>query len=87
MGKVRLLPSGVQGPVPTEAALSSFTMNRSPIVLDISCMELEKRNLFESPALSGQLKVSFPNGHKPYQQLLCQSPNQCLRGTNELSNT
>ncbi|GBO34307.1 hypothetical protein AVEN_223276-1 [Araneus ventricosus] len=34
MDKVRLLPSGVQGLVPTEAALSSFTMNRSPIVLD-----------------------------------------------------
>ncbi|GBM09619.1 hypothetical protein AVEN_60257-1 [Araneus ventricosus] len=26
MGKVRLLPSGVQGLVPTEAALSSFTL-------------------------------------------------------------
>ncbi|GBN46198.1 hypothetical protein AVEN_187063-1 [Araneus ventricosus] len=38
--------------VPTEAALSSFTMNRSPIVLHLlSCMELEKRNLFENPAL------------------------------------
>ncbi|GBM08520.1 hypothetical protein AVEN_69748-1 [Araneus ventricosus] len=34
MDKVRLLPSGVQGLVPTEVALSSFTMNRSPIVLD-----------------------------------------------------
>ncbi|GBN98821.1 hypothetical protein AVEN_17319-1 [Araneus ventricosus] len=32
--KERLLPSGVQGLVPTETALSSFTMNRSPIVLD-----------------------------------------------------
>ncbi|GBO03068.1 hypothetical protein AVEN_140886-1 [Araneus ventricosus] len=32
MVKVRLLPSSVQGLVPTEAALSSFTMNRSPIV-------------------------------------------------------
>ncbi|GBN07108.1 hypothetical protein AVEN_41375-1, partial [Araneus ventricosus] len=31
MDKVRFLPSGVQGLVPTEAALSSFTMNRSPI--------------------------------------------------------
>ncbi|GBN57220.1 hypothetical protein AVEN_74459-1 [Araneus ventricosus] len=67
MDKVRLLPSGVQGLVPTEAALSSFTMNRSPIVFFpvclkcnthqstpdhlLSCMELEKRNLFESPAL------------------------------------
>ncbi|GBN99030.1 hypothetical protein AVEN_62333-1 [Araneus ventricosus] len=30
-----LLPSGVQGLVPTEAALSSFTMSRSPIVLTI----------------------------------------------------
>ncbi|GBM37434.1 hypothetical protein AVEN_221572-1 [Araneus ventricosus] len=30
MDKVRLLPSGVQGLVPTEAALCSFTMNRSP---------------------------------------------------------
>ncbi|GBM77246.1 hypothetical protein AVEN_176215-1 [Araneus ventricosus] len=35
MDKVRLLPSGVQGLVPTEAALSSFTMRRSPIVLII----------------------------------------------------
>ncbi|GBN62828.1 hypothetical protein AVEN_69451-1 [Araneus ventricosus] len=35
MDKVRLLPSGVQGLVPTEAALSSFTMSRSPIVLTI----------------------------------------------------
>ncbi|GBM68297.1 hypothetical protein AVEN_126835-1 [Araneus ventricosus] len=79
MDKVRLLPSGVQGLVPTEAALSSFTMNRSPIVLDtassvamgqkvfpvclrcnthqstpdhlLSYIELERRNLFESPAL------------------------------------
>ncbi|GBN25662.1 hypothetical protein AVEN_241664-1 [Araneus ventricosus] len=31
--KVRLLPSGVQGLVPTEAPLSSFAMNRSLIVL------------------------------------------------------
>ncbi|GBM35992.1 hypothetical protein AVEN_78089-1 [Araneus ventricosus] len=59
MDKVRLLRSGIQDLVPTEAALSSFTMNRSPIVLEnqstpdylLSCMELEKRNLFESPAL------------------------------------
>ncbi|GBO00057.1 hypothetical protein AVEN_215780-1 [Araneus ventricosus] len=29
MDKGRLLPSGVQGLVSTEAALSSFTMNRS----------------------------------------------------------
>uniref|UniRef100_A0A4Y2WKF0 Glucose dehydrogenase [FAD, quinone] n=3 Tax=Araneus ventricosus TaxID=182803 RepID=A0A4Y2WKF0_ARAVE len=50
MDKVRLLPSGVQGLVPTEAVLSSFTMNRSPIVLDL-CRELEKRNLFEGPTL------------------------------------
>ncbi|GBM55653.1 hypothetical protein AVEN_19221-1 [Araneus ventricosus] len=77
--EVRLLPSGVQGLVQTEAALSSFTMNCSPIVLDtassvamgqevfpvclrfnthqstpdhlLSCIELEKRKLFESPAL------------------------------------
>ncbi|GBM82563.1 hypothetical protein AVEN_29348-1 [Araneus ventricosus] len=34
MDKVRLLPSGVHGPVPAEAALSSFAMNRSLIVLD-----------------------------------------------------
>ncbi|GBN67040.1 hypothetical protein AVEN_36662-1 [Araneus ventricosus] len=34
MDKVKLLPSGVQGLVPTEAALSAFTMKRSPIVLD-----------------------------------------------------
>ncbi|GBN93095.1 hypothetical protein AVEN_168697-1 [Araneus ventricosus] len=33
MDKVRLLPSGVQGLLPKEAALSSFTMNRSPIVI------------------------------------------------------
>ncbi|GBM13353.1 hypothetical protein AVEN_159772-1 [Araneus ventricosus] len=53
MDKVRLLPSCVQGLLPTKAALSSFTMNRSPIVLDmLSCIELEKRNFFESPALA-----------------------------------
>ncbi|GBM67970.1 hypothetical protein AVEN_22447-1 [Araneus ventricosus] len=64
MDKVRLLPSGVQGPVPTEAALSSFTMNRSPIVLDTaSSVAQDNRrrvrglgrgtpmNLFESSAL------------------------------------
>ncbi|GBN18419.1 hypothetical protein AVEN_205816-1 [Araneus ventricosus] len=34
MDKVGLLPSGAQGLVPAEAALSSFTMNPSPIVLD-----------------------------------------------------
>ncbi|GBN39252.1 hypothetical protein AVEN_260096-1 [Araneus ventricosus] len=31
MDKVRLLPLCVQGLVPTEAALSSFTMNCSPV--------------------------------------------------------
>ncbi|GBM45047.1 hypothetical protein AVEN_98892-1 [Araneus ventricosus] len=52
MDKVRLLPSDVQGLVPIEAALSSFTTNRSPIVLDTACMELEKRKkLFDGPAL------------------------------------
>ncbi|GBO17438.1 hypothetical protein AVEN_149587-1 [Araneus ventricosus] len=51
MDKVRLLPSGVQGLEPTEAALSSFTMNRSPPDHLLSCVELEKRNLFESPVL------------------------------------
>ncbi|GBN80071.1 hypothetical protein AVEN_242822-1 [Araneus ventricosus] len=30
--KIRLLPSGVQGLVPTEAALFSFTMNHLPII-------------------------------------------------------
>ncbi|GBN04478.1 hypothetical protein AVEN_249487-1 [Araneus ventricosus] len=78
-GRSQTSSLGVLGPVPTEAALSSFTMNCSPIVLDttsfvaqdnqrrvrgrgtpminklqdhlLSCMELEKRNLFESPAL------------------------------------
>ncbi|GBM57202.1 hypothetical protein AVEN_29955-1 [Araneus ventricosus] len=45
MDKVGLLPSGVQGLVPKEAALSSFTTTRSSIVLD-SCIELEKRNFF-----------------------------------------
>ncbi|GBM87715.1 hypothetical protein AVEN_57230-1 [Araneus ventricosus] len=44
MDKVRLLPSGVQGLVPTEAALSSFTMNRSPIVLD-TAFSVGKRTL------------------------------------------
>ncbi|GBM23357.1 hypothetical protein AVEN_97760-1 [Araneus ventricosus] len=34
MDKVRFLPLDIRGLVPTEAALSSFTMNRSPIVLD-----------------------------------------------------
>ncbi|GBM97367.1 hypothetical protein AVEN_6019-1 [Araneus ventricosus] len=33
MNNVRLLPSGVQGLSPTEASLSSFAMNRSPIVI------------------------------------------------------
>ncbi|GBN09777.1 hypothetical protein AVEN_214567-1 [Araneus ventricosus] len=59
MDKVRLLPTGVQGLVPAEAALSSFTMTRSPMVLEhqstpdqlLSCMEQEKRDLFESPVL------------------------------------
>ncbi|GBN73688.1 hypothetical protein AVEN_38312-1 [Araneus ventricosus] len=35
MDKVGLLPSVVQGLVPTEAALSSFTMSRSPILMKI----------------------------------------------------
>ncbi|GBL95849.1 hypothetical protein AVEN_227101-1 [Araneus ventricosus] len=46
MDKVRLLPLGL---VPTEAARSSFTMNRSPIVsFAMDPLELE---LFENPAL------------------------------------
>ncbi|GBM06644.1 hypothetical protein AVEN_190865-1 [Araneus ventricosus] len=63
MDKFRLLPSGVQGLVPTTAALSSFTINVSPLVLDtasfISCIELEKRKLFESPALRFSIVIRY----------------------------
>ncbi|GBL74917.1 hypothetical protein AVEN_243746-1 [Araneus ventricosus] len=63
MDKVRLLPSGVQGLVPTEAALSASTMNRSPIVLDPSLL----------PQSSISSELSNPKRHHkhfspPYQR-------------------
>ncbi|GBM36379.1 hypothetical protein AVEN_176072-1 [Araneus ventricosus] len=49
--KVSLLPSGVQGLVPTEASLSSFTMNRSPIEsYACSCFSVDRRTLGLGPA-------------------------------------
>ncbi|GBN11846.1 hypothetical protein AVEN_181403-1 [Araneus ventricosus] len=33
-----------------------------------------------------ELKISFADGRNAYQQLLCQSPNQRLKGINELLN-
>ncbi|GBM93454.1 hypothetical protein AVEN_180233-1 [Araneus ventricosus] len=50
MDKVRLLPSGVQGLVPTKTALSSFTMNPSPIELNTASSVAQdnvEKNLFE----------------------------------------
>ncbi|GBO46379.1 hypothetical protein AVEN_68248-1 [Araneus ventricosus] len=41
MDKIILLPSGVQGLVPTEAAPFSFTMNLSSIVLDTASSDFQ----------------------------------------------
>ncbi|GBN89885.1 hypothetical protein AVEN_135851-1 [Araneus ventricosus] len=67
MDKVRLLPSGVQGLVPTEAALSSFTMKPHVVVLDVSystcsCLQLDQVQESAPPTENHEPEQDFQRG-------------------------